>query len=301
MKLTTDRPFADPGKAARRLIQHAHAFVFLFVLGPMPARSEEPVSDRLRICILRAQPEKAVTIGFTPTIYVNIPRYQTDKSWFEQVRDLFWRIRFPAESSLRQAPDRPEITTQIYGAILYPQMVWAAPVNAELRTMLNKSSAAEARPQGNCLQFAELSPKDIAEGQISIEVTSPTVAQPWNPPRSGDCEDEAPVRRATRTPELDFDGFEACRYEEVSFGMVHRVEIRYFGPDTSYPPLSCPVQQDPVNCTMLLNRDGWPFYVRFSKKLIGEWRAIAGATSSFLDKATVSRDDITVAKIDRRP
>jgi hypothetical protein len=26
MKLTTDRPFADPEKAARRLMQHAHAF-----------------------------------------------------------------------------------------------------------------------------------------------------------------------------------------------------------------------------------------------------------------------------------
>ena len=26
MKLTTDRPFADPDKAARRLMQHAHAF-----------------------------------------------------------------------------------------------------------------------------------------------------------------------------------------------------------------------------------------------------------------------------------
>ena len=26
MKLTADRPFADPGKAARRLLEHAHAF-----------------------------------------------------------------------------------------------------------------------------------------------------------------------------------------------------------------------------------------------------------------------------------
>ena len=26
MKYTTDRPFADPDKAARRLMQHAHAF-----------------------------------------------------------------------------------------------------------------------------------------------------------------------------------------------------------------------------------------------------------------------------------
>ena len=36
MKLTTDRPYADPDKAARRLMQHAHAF--------------EPVQDG-RICI----------------------------------------------------------------------------------------------------------------------------------------------------------------------------------------------------------------------------------------------------------
>jgi hypothetical protein len=26
LKLTTDRPFADPAKAARRLLEHAHAF-----------------------------------------------------------------------------------------------------------------------------------------------------------------------------------------------------------------------------------------------------------------------------------
>jgi hypothetical protein len=26
MKMTTDRPYADPEKAARRLMQHAHAF-----------------------------------------------------------------------------------------------------------------------------------------------------------------------------------------------------------------------------------------------------------------------------------
>jgi hypothetical protein len=61
-----------------------------------------------------------------------------------------------------------------------------------------------------------LSPADVAERQILIEVTSPTFAPPWNPPRIGDCEDEAPVRQATRTPELDFDGFKACRYEQVS-------------------------------------------------------------------------------------
>jgi hypothetical protein len=300
MKMTNDGPYANPQKAARRLM-HALAFVVLFVLGSMPARSEERFPERLRICISRALPEKVVTIGFTPTIHVNIPRYQTDKSWFEQVRGLFWRIRFPAESNLRQALDRPEITTQIYEMILYPEMVWAGPVDAELRRMLGKSLPTEAPPQGDCLQDAELSPKDVADRQILIEVTSPAFAPQWNPPRSGDCEDEGPVRRVIRTPEFDFDSFKACRYEEVSFGMIHRVDIRYFGPDTTYPPLSCPVQRDPVNCTMLLNREGWPFYVRFSKQLIREWRAIADATSLFLDKATVSRDDITVAKIDRRP
>jgi hypothetical protein len=50
---------------------------------------------------------------------------------------------------------------------------------------------------------------------------------------------------------------------------------------------------------MLLHREGWPVWVRFSKKLIQQWQAVAGATSSFLDKVTVSRDDITIAKIDR--
>ena len=85
--------------------------------------------------------------------------------------------------------------------------------------------------------------------------------------------------------------------------MVHRVEIRYFGPDKTYPSLSCPVQRDPVVCRIGLGRDGWPFSVGLSKDLIREWRAIADATTSFLDKANcIARATrITVAKVDRRP
>ena len=83
--------------------------------------------------------------------------------------------------------------------------------------------------------------------------------------------------------------------------MPHRVTIRYFGPDETYPPLSCPIQQEPVSCTIKLNRDGWPLEVSFPKKKLSEWRAIARATVEFMDKITVSRDDITAARIDRKP
>jgi hypothetical protein len=301
MKPTT-HSYPDPEKAARRLIKHAHAVALLFILGTMPTLSEELSSNKQRVCISRELPEKVITIGFTPFTYVNLPRYQTDKSWFQQVKDLFWRLRFPADSvPTTQALDRPEITTQIYQMVLYPQMVWAGPVDADLRSRLGKLLPTEAPPQGDCLQYAELSPRDVAERQILIEVTSPAFAPPWNPPRIGDCEDEAPVRRAIRTPELDFDNFKACRYDQVSLGMIYNVAIRYFGPDATYPPLSCPVQPDPVNCVMLLHRDGWPFYVRFSKNLIQEWRPIADAMTTFFDKVTLSRDEISVAKIDRRP
>lgn len=80
-----------------------------------------------------------ITIGFTPDVYANFPKYQTDKSWFHQVKNLFWRLRFPANSiPTRQALDRPEITTQIYEMVLYPQMVWAGPVDADLRRTVGK-------------------------------------------------------------------------------------------------------------------------------------------------------------------
>ena len=58
MKLTTNRPNSDPENAVRRLTQHPHAVGFLFILGMMPAMSEELASNRLRVCISRALPEK---------------------------------------------------------------------------------------------------------------------------------------------------------------------------------------------------------------------------------------------------
>ena len=128
-----------------------------------------------------------ITIGFTAFTYVNVPRYQSDKSWFPPVKELFWRLRFPADTiPTRQALDRPEITTQIYEMVLYPQMVWAGPVGADLRRNLGKLLPTEAPPQGDCLQYAELSPTDVAEGQIFIEVTAPKFGPLWIPPRSGE-------------------------------------------------------------------------------------------------------------------
>ncbi|MBR1212973.1 hypothetical protein [Bradyrhizobium sp. JYMT SZCCT0180] len=283
-----------------RQIPHRHLLIgasLLFLLGPVPALSED--TDRLHICIARALPEMEVTIGFTPTVTVNIPRYSTDKSWFQQVKNLFWRIRVPARERLFKAPDRPEITTRLYETVQYPQMVWAAPVNAELRRMQDKPGVGDVPPQGDCLQYADLSPREIRDDQLFIGIGTPTYGPPWQPVRTGDCEDETPVRSATRTPELDFDNFKACRYQQTSLGMAHDVAIRYFGPDKTYPSLSCPVQA--LDCTMGLNRDGWSFNVSFRKQKLPEWRAIARATAEFVDKVTVSRDDITAARIDPRP
>jgi hypothetical protein len=266
-----------------------------------PARSDDAASDKLRICIARALPETVVTIGFTPFITVNIPRYNTDKRWFDDVKSLFWRVRFPADATTQQAVDRPEVTIQLYGMVLYPQMVWGHPVNAELRSLQGRSLHNEPLPKGDCLRYAELSPQEISDGQLFIQIHAPTFGPAWQPRPPGGCEAATPVERMTRTPELDFDRFIACRYEMNSLGMAHNVRVRYFGPDETYPPLSCPVQSEQVNCTMVLSRDGWSFSASFSKRKIGEWRAIADALTTFMEKATVSRDDITVARIDRRP
>ena len=68
MKLTTDRPFADPEKAARRLMQHAHAF--------------EPIQDgRIYIEKLNA-PFLYVDRG-TPEEYLAGLKFAIERGWIK--------------------------------------------------------------------------------------------------------------------------------------------------------------------------------------------------------------------------
>jgi hypothetical protein len=68
MKLTTDRPFADPEKAARRLMQHAHAF--------------EPIQDgRIYIEKLNA-PFLYVDRG-TPEEYLGGLKFAIERGWIK--------------------------------------------------------------------------------------------------------------------------------------------------------------------------------------------------------------------------
>lgn len=66
MKLTTDRPFADPEKAARRLMQHAHAF--------------EPIQDG-RIYIEKLNGPFLHTDGATPAEYSAGLAYAIERGW----------------------------------------------------------------------------------------------------------------------------------------------------------------------------------------------------------------------------
>lgn len=68
MKLTTDRPYADPEKAARRLMQHAHAF--------------EPIQDgRIYIEKLNA-PFLYVDKG-TPAEYLAGLNFAIERGWIK--------------------------------------------------------------------------------------------------------------------------------------------------------------------------------------------------------------------------
>lgn len=66
MKLTTDRPFADPEKAARRLMQHAHAF--------------EPIQDG-RIYIEKLNGSFLYTDRATPAEYSAGLKFAIERGW----------------------------------------------------------------------------------------------------------------------------------------------------------------------------------------------------------------------------
>jgi hypothetical protein len=68
MKFTNDRPFADPDKAARRLMDHARAF--------------EPVQDD-RIYIEKINGPFLFGDGATPAEYSAGLKYAIDKGWLE--------------------------------------------------------------------------------------------------------------------------------------------------------------------------------------------------------------------------
>jgi hypothetical protein len=68
MKLTTERPYSDPEKAARRLLEHAQAF--------------EPVQDG-RIYIEKINGPMLFGDGATPAEYSAGLRYAIEQGWLE--------------------------------------------------------------------------------------------------------------------------------------------------------------------------------------------------------------------------
>ena len=68
LKLTADRPFADPGKAARRLLEHAHAF--------------EPVQDR-RIYIEKINSPFLFNDKATPAEYSAGLKLAIERGWLQ--------------------------------------------------------------------------------------------------------------------------------------------------------------------------------------------------------------------------
>ena len=83
MKMTSDRPYADPEKAARRLMQHAHAF--------------EPIQD-CRIYIEKLNGPFLYTDRATPAEYAAGLDYAIRQGWLE-MHDSGTFVRFTQSGS----------------------------------------------------------------------------------------------------------------------------------------------------------------------------------------------------------
>ena len=85
MKLTADRPFADPDKAARRLLEHAHAF--------------EPIQDG-RIYIEKLNGPFLFGDKGTPAEYTAGLELAIERGWLE-LHDFGTYVKFtPAGADL---------------------------------------------------------------------------------------------------------------------------------------------------------------------------------------------------------
>jgi hypothetical protein len=80
LKLTTDRPFADPDKAARRLLEHAHAF--------------EPIQD-YRIYIEKLNGPFLFGDKSTPAEYRAGLKRAIERGWLE-IHDSGTYVKFTA-------------------------------------------------------------------------------------------------------------------------------------------------------------------------------------------------------------
>ena len=80
MKLTVDRPFADPEKAARRLLEHAHAF--------------EPIQDG-RIYIEKLNGPFLFGDKGTPAEYTAGLKLATERGWL-RLHESGTFVTFPA-------------------------------------------------------------------------------------------------------------------------------------------------------------------------------------------------------------
>ena len=80
MKLTADRPFADPEKAARRLLEHAHAF--------------EPIQDG-RIYIEKLNGPFLFGDKGTPAEYSAGLKLAIERGWLE-IHDCGTYVKFTA-------------------------------------------------------------------------------------------------------------------------------------------------------------------------------------------------------------
>jgi|GEM_PF-3216176 len=241
--------------------------------------------QKIRVCTKYELPSKEVAIGFSRNITPNMPIYKTRPEWFEEVKDLFWRLRIPSHFSTSRSFDRPDITVaEASGFFLYPQFVPSAPISARLRWELGASAPSEEPPPRECTEYMELSLEEMAERDIQIKLTAPVH-------RSSEYGSlSTPQQKCagqTRVPERDFDVFIACKTDSGS--------VRFWGPDETYPRLSCPIfSSGSGNCTLAYERDGWPVWISFREVRKSDWRTILEGANAFLDKATISRDVIRI-------
>lgn len=240
------------------------------------------VGDQKRnVCIKHAVPQKNVTISFSRNITPNMPIYKARPEWFDEVKDLFWRLKMPASFSTKAAADRPEITTAVMASFIFPQMAQTELVSYQLRQALEATVGDEKQTQeGPCTEYAEISFEEVGAQKIFVELNTPLHrSRSYNSLLAfRECEDF----QGKRASDLDFDIFIACRQPD-------RILFR----SNEKTMMSCPIFSNTGgDCSLIFDRDGWPLRVSFRAKQRTNWRAIQHAVNALLDETTVSRDPI---------
>lgn len=270
------------GKPASTLLRAA--VLLLIRTAPAYADSAEtgqaPSNDPAKPICLEAAYEDAdmveITIGYSAHISI-APQFRDHPLEFDDVRSVFWKLRIPRDYVVDRrhdmnadALDRQGVDVAVGLAVLYPQMVPYYPVWRQIKGVPDAE-----RP---CRISARLD--EVPLQQVMISLGPPIAGRETPVPKTYDCKD-GPGVFFERRPDLDFDGFAACRH----WGLFTHTD--YYRGRVGDSPVFLSCSGDTLNCSLVFARDGLPIGAAF--KQLGEWRAVLERTQEFLSQTLVKQ------------